>query len=208
MLCIWHKDESKEFDEAHIIPEALGCPENFLLRNGEECKNCNNRLAYVDRALIDSFDVLRFHVGQPTKKGKPPQVTGRPNLFASFDTNGPTIEVNLGKSNKRTSTGKNLSPGKGRPGGVAGSVAVNGQEALLTLKVPIAHQPLLSRAIHKVALASLVKLISHEHVLNPTYDPVRDFVLQGVGSREVLMLSHGEWSYRHAVGPVYSSPQG
>lgn len=74
--------------------------------------------------------------------------------------------------------------------------------------MPIAHQPLLSRAIHKVALASLVKLISHEHVLNSAYDPVRDFVLQGVGSREVLMLSYGEWSYKHAVGPVYSSPQG
>lgn len=102
MLCIWHKDESKEIDQAHIIPEALGCPENLVLRNGEECKNCNNRLAYIDRALIDSFDVLRFHVGQPTKKGKPPQVTGRPNVFASFDKHGPIIEVNFGKSKKRT----------------------------------------------------------------------------------------------------------
>jgi hypothetical protein len=206
--CMWHKGESVQFDIAHIIPEALGCPDELVFRDGEECKSCNNRLAYVDRALIDSFDVLRFQVGHPTKTGKMPEITGRPNLHAFWNKSSPIIEVNRDKVKVSTTSGRVLTPGKGKEGGVIGRLVRNGLEAEITLDVPIGHQLLLSRALHKVALASLVKLISHQHVLDPTYDPVRDFVLNGVGSREVLMLfPQGKWSYMHVVGPVYSSPE-
>lgn len=209
MQCIWHKAESLDFDIAHIIPEALGCPEGLVFRDGEECRACNNRLAYVDRALVDSFDVFRFMLGQRTKKGELPKITSRPNLYAFWDKTGPIIDVNLEKFKVKTTSGRLLSPGKGKQGGVSGRITPHGVEAEIVLGVPVGHQPLLSRGLHKVALGSLVKLISHDHVLDPVYDPVRDFVSTGCGSREVLMLApQAGWTYRHVVGPVYTSSEG
>jgi hypothetical protein len=202
MQCIWCRQESIKIAIGHIIPEVLGYPEGFVLDKGEECVACNNGLAVLDLALADTFDLDRFLIGQPGKKGRAPKITGRPNLSGSWVMDEPVIEVNFGPGKITTFSGRILNPPNGKPTEISGHIKKDGPWGEITLQSSMSH-PKLSRALHKVGLASLVKLISYEYVMQPFYDPVRKYVRNGIGSREVLHWSLPDLEYKHVVGPLH-----
>lgn len=202
MECIWCRINSVQIAIGHIILEFLGGPEDFVLNKGEECVSCNNGLSDLDAALADSFDFSRFLVGQRGKKGRLPKITGRRNLSGVWQDNEPVIEINLGSRKITTGAGKVLNAPIGRLNDVKGRIEIHGHRARGTLQMSIAHHPKVSRAVHKVALASLVKLISYEHVMESTYDPVLSFVRHGSLSREVLLRDSDNMEYKHVIGPL------
>ena len=69
MICIWCLNEFECLSTEHGIPEALGCPEDLVLRN-VMCVNCNNALGTVDQALLKQFEVVTVVYGVPRKGGR------------------------------------------------------------------------------------------------------------------------------------------
>jgi HNH endonuclease len=61
--CIWCTKLNASTAVEHIIPEALGCPNGFVLKDGAVCESCNNNLGHLDQAVLDEFDMLVFLAG-------------------------------------------------------------------------------------------------------------------------------------------------
>lgn len=81
--CIWCKKTNQPPSVEHIIPEVVGCPDGFVLNNGEVCRPCNNRLGHADRAIAHEFDFVLHHFNVPRKRGKPPEIRSRGNVVAT-----------------------------------------------------------------------------------------------------------------------------
>jgi hypothetical protein len=180
-LCIYCQRESRaEAPPEHVVPEVLGCPKGAVLRAGEVCKRCNNGLADLDLALADSFDLFRFIVGQPGKKGKGPSIAGRPNLFATHRDGSPVLYVNFGPGNVTLPNGRVLKSPTG-PKSVRGTVTPDGQQASISFSGDAFIDPKFSRAVHKVSIGVIAMALGREAALSPTLDSARQFVVTGRG---------------------------
>ncbi|MGY4506703.1 HNH endonuclease [Bradyrhizobium sp. USDA 3650] len=102
MRCLFCKrDSSASRSVEHIIPESLG---NFthVLSRGVVCDACNNYFAReVEKPFLDvsGIEILRFHQGLASKKGRVPLISGAvfPNIPVQvtriFDPNSMVINV-------------------------------------------------------------------------------------------------------------------
>src|SRR5918995_740309 len=115
LRCIWCKKPNVDTDIEHIIPEALGCPEGFVLTAGAVCGSCNNNLGHLDQAVIDEFDIPAFIAGVRGKRGRPPKINSRGNMFGTWGESGPVIHVNMGRNPIKAEGGHLLAaPGKSK----------------------------------------------------------------------------------------------
>lgn len=90
--CIWCGGSPAASLE-HIAPDALGCPEDFVLTKGV-CSRCNHRNGRLDRALLTPFEIMTVPKGVPRKRGKKPTIDGSASIFSDYDENGPVIYMN------------------------------------------------------------------------------------------------------------------
>lgn len=74
-------------NNAHAIPDALGNKNVFCY---DECTECNNKLAPVEKQLIDYLNYRRSDNGILNKKNKVVHVTGH-----NFDFDGPTHTLKI-----------------------------------------------------------------------------------------------------------------
>lgn len=56
---------------------------------------CNNGLAYLDKAVVDEFDILAFWSRVPRKKKKTPVVNSRGNFRGQYLQGNKTLFVNM-----------------------------------------------------------------------------------------------------------------
>lgn len=195
--CIWCLKKGRKSKE-HIVPEVLGCPPGFVLKRGEVCADCNPRLSPLDAVLGESFDFLRVWARVPDKKRKPPRITGRTNLRASVTRSGHVdLHLNLERHAVETDAFGTIPAASGSDRDVAGSFERIGPLAHTQLNFTVGNHPDFSRAMHKIAFEWLVKLTSWEQCLESTFDPVREYVIRGLGRREVLAVVPPEWWYYH-----------
>lgn len=205
--CIWCLKPSKGKAREHIIPEALGCPDGFWLKNGEVCESCNNKLAHLDQAVIDEFDILLFLNGIPRKKNKTAVVSNRGNFKADFNKNGPTIFINMDPkpiSFNGTYVG---SFGKSKRN-IKASFDTRGSDAHISFSVTFGENPKLIRGIVKIAMSSLVYFIDHNEVLKSKYDPIRKFVIKNEGNRKIFWGESKDLQFRNQVWSPYLDEQG
>jgi hypothetical protein len=196
--CIWCLKNGRSSVE-HIIPEVLGCPPGFVLKRGEVCKDCNsNTLSQLDTALGESFDILRVLNRVPGKRKKSPKVTGRTNLRGHASRKGHIVlQLNMENNSVDSDIFGAIPPPGGSYRDVHGTFTREGQICRSTLTAKIGGHPDFSRALHKIALEWFVKLTSWDNVLDERFNVVREYVLNNLGSREVLMFAPESWSYRH-----------
>ena len=93
--CIWCKTESTKIAVEHIIPDALGCPPDLVLSDGEVCESCNNRLGHLDQAVAEEFDFMAFEENIPRKGGRPPAILSRGNVVATKGPAGSEMSFNM-----------------------------------------------------------------------------------------------------------------
>lgn len=201
MRCIWCKNEGGARSIEHIIPEALGCPDNFLLSNGEVCRKCNNDLAKLDKAIIDDFDFVAFMSGVPRKRGRPPVINSRGNVIGLIGPEGPKLHFNMDRRPVATDSGVTLAPFGGSCRNVNASFEEDGKSAKVSFSTEIGRNPQFARGIVKIAMSATAYFYGAEAVLSPDFDKVRKFVRKGAGRRKIIMLPDEDSSYWHHMSP-------
>ena len=197
LACIWCLKNGRKSKE-HIVPEVLGCPPGFVLKRGEVCDKCNSKLSPLDAVLGQSFDFLRVVARIPGKKHKPPRITGRTNLRASVTRKGHLdLLLNLESHAVETEAFGTIPEISDSYRDVIGSFQRIGTIGETQMSFTIGGHPDFGRAMHKIAFEWLLKLTSWAELLDRKFDPVRRYVMNGTGHREVLTLATQEWRYYH-----------
>lgn len=185
VTCIWCKREvSGKQPIEHIIPDSLGCPEDMVLRDGEVCGRCNNKLARLDQTLISEFEMVRFRAGVPTKHSRFPTIATKGSLRGFYKKDGePHIEVNLDPHPVQTPDGSGLAAYRAGANGI--SLKVDGLPAGVMFEVRqsgICNSVRAVRALHKIGLAAYAKRHG-DAALAAQFDSVRNYVTRGEGNR-------------------------
>jgi hypothetical protein len=203
--CIWCLTENAKPSVEHIIPEALGCPEGFVLTDGVVCKSCNNGLAHLDRAVVDDFDMVAFLANVPRKGGRPPTVRGRGNLVATMGNDGPKISVNMDPEKRVAHDGSPLGAFGQSKRNVKATVKRDGNTVDLSYSATVGENPKFVRGITKIAFSCFAYYEGSEAALSERFAPVRAFVRNGMGERPVLMMLSEDRQYRNEAWRPYKS---
>ena len=187
--CIWCRRSTGQEPVEHIIPDSLRCPPDMVLRDGEVCAKCNNRLSRLDQALVSEFELARFIAGVPNKNGHPPSISTRPNAGGGSVDGKPHLDVNMEPHSVETTYGRRIGGRTGRVEdlhmkmehcGLFGKGTVS-QGGICNSKRAV-------RAIHKVAFEAFAKHHGVKRALRPDFDAVRRFVERGTGERTVILI--------------------
>jgi hypothetical protein len=206
--CIWCSGNATDDHVEHIIPEALGCPPNFTLPGTVVCRKCNNGLAYLDRAVADEFDFIKFIAGVPRKGNKTPVVSSRSNVFGSIEAGTPTLSFNMEKHPVLAHNGSRLAPYRKSHRSIDAKLDVLDQRANISFEATFGDSPNFVRGLTKIAFSSLVYFLGSTTALESDFDPVRQFVHSGIGSRHVMLSASSDTQYRNSAGPPYRQDTG
>lgn len=184
MICIWCKSDFPKLSKEHIIPEALGCPDEFILSD-VACERCNNKLGTtVDVALIKQFEVQKFLLGIAGKRGKRPTVKSWAALNGCYEEGSPVLEINAGP-NSVESSGKRL-PAAGKGNGIY-DAWVKPEEGRYGFKQEFGNAPLFLPALYKIGLNAIGYYLGTEVAASAAYDHVRSFVLRQTGAKPLTV---------------------
>lgn len=206
--CIWCRGAGTPPAVEHIIPEALGCPDGFVLSGGTVCQACNNGLAHLDQTVVDDFDVLAFMSSVPRKRGRPPQIRSRGNVIGTKGPAGYEISFNMNRYAVTGHDGTRSGAFGKSDRNIMGSFEREGRFAKVFFSVPVGRSMKFVRGAVKIAFSSLTYFLGTDLALSEDFDPVRAFVREGIGQRPVLLIPSSTHSYRHQVWPPYRSESG
>ena len=206
--CIWCLEPATGGHEEHIIPEAIGCPTGFVLPSTVVCRKCNNGLADLDQAVIDEFDFVAFIAGVPRKKGRPPAIRNRGNVLATVEPSGPTYTFNMESTPVKAHDGSRLAGYRGSKRNIRANLSTQGQVAKIDFDTPLGQTPKFVRGITKIAFSSLAYFLGAPLARSSTFEPIRRFVMDGVGERHLMLTFGSDSTYRNEAWPPYVSPSG
>jgi hypothetical protein len=204
--CIWCMRQGQPTSVEHVIPDALGCPDAYVLRNGEVCRSCNNGLAPLDRAVAQEFDVLAVWARVPRKRGRDPVVDSRGNVVASIVDGKPNIHIR-GRM-RGLGDGRRAAAGTMRGRNVRAELEYDGgAEATIKLNWRFGEDPRFVRGICKIALSG-VALYNYEGALEPRFNEIRDFVNHGTGTRRIACTAARDLKFAYQVKPAFITDRG
>lgn len=180
--------------EEHIIPESLGCPPALVLRDGEVCDSCNNRLSKADAKLIEALGVMRPFGRFRTKKGKWPRAE-LPNGSIRRDGTRISVEVRQDRACEA--------------GFQDHSVVLGDAGPEINFTVGIRLDGRLSRGAHKIALEYLCLVRGRQAALVSDLDEVRRYALGSrPGFRHVLSCEQqlAKRNVIHGVQAIIDAP--
>lgn len=202
-VCIWCAKKPGVSLE-HIAPDALGCPQDFVLVQGV-CADCNQRNGRLDRALLVPFEIITVVKGIPRKRGKKPTVDGFSSIASGYDENGPAFYINRekypiqtpdGKWLKGTSTAdpiKNLKWDK-QPDG---TVKISYDQELRFDRMAV-------RGLFKIAVEAIAFFEGLEAARNSDLDAVKHFVTEGGGNFRAILIPDQNSAYDSYFAPCFS----
>lgn len=203
--CLWCRAPHYAPSLEHIVPEALGCPEGFVLREGV-CDHCNNGLGHVDQALVRQFEVHTVMTGIRRKKGKRPTIEGWGPIYGSHGPDGPSIHINAGPGDVMLGD-RLLKPAGGETGVHSVSMTRDGPEATFRFSLDVGREPKLRRALYKIGLEAVAYFNGMPRALESVFDPVRAFVRKGDGDFAMIVMD-ADAGYGHQVSPPHEGPGG
>ena len=200
----------------HIAPEGLvghqpfqvsfgsiiAEPRKYLVLDHDEvCRRCNHKLGRLDGYLQDQLGFLRTYwnpVG--TKSGRPASAS-RPGMFAQHKADGPHVSLNMEDHPIVTPDGVRIPPaGTDQMAVHVKDFKIEGRVATLTIRQPTRMNKRFVRALHKIAFELLCLNRGPDFVLHSKYDPLREYILHGRGSREMILTCSaeaGSWEQPH-----------
>lgn len=201
--CIWCLHPNQDTAVEHIIPEALGCPSDFIFKDGTVCQSCNNKLGHLDRAVIDDFDIFLFQAGIKRKHNRLPSIKSRGNLSAGYGPKGKFMCVNMGPGNVHDLLGNLLIPFSDRERHINASLEIDGKIAKISYDVKFAVSKKFRRGIYKIAFNSLAFFLGRDKTLLSEFNSIRDFVVKGKDDRTIFMAYAGDKNFINQVWPPY-----
>ncbi len=201
MKCIFCFTETHREPLEHIAPEGLVGHQPFKVTSGstlterylvldrdEVCRQCNHKNGALDKYLQDQFGLLRTYwnpIG--TKTGK--AVTAiRPGMFAEHRSDGPHLHINAEKHSVSTPDGVMIQPAGTREMAVRlKGFKVEGQLATAEIEQPVRMNKRFVRALHKIGFELLCLQNGAEFVLDRKFNPLREYILHGRGSRDICI---------------------
>ncbi len=207
--CIWCSGIAKGRHIEHIIPQALGCPTNFVLTGTTVCLKCNNGLAHLDRAVSDEFDFLTFLAGVPRKKGRPPVISSRGNVHGSHKSNNPTITFNMERHAMVAHDGSRVAAYGGSDRNVNAQFnKIDEKKAQVSFSITLGNNPKFVRGLTKIAFSTAAYFLGAESIRGEAFEPVRQFVLNGIGNRHVMITESADPTFRNQAWPPYRHSSG
>ena len=208
--CIWCKEPTDNEPDEHILPEGLvgearfavvGANDDVLLvlKDDEVCLDCNvKRLNPLDTYLQKQLGIFKVFLNRTgNKRGRPAKIE-KPGIFGIHRSDGPHIYLNAEKKRIVTEDGIVIQPTQNHPDAVhLTAVKKTGTtvEANFTFNMRLDSKPF-RRALYKIGFEMLCFQQGTEVVLDPRFDPIRDYVLRARGSRDIFAsqsLNGGEW---------------
>ena len=206
--CIWCSLPTSDPDVEHVFPAALGCPDHLVLPGSVVCRSCNTKLAHLDQAVADEFDVIAFLRGIRRKGRRPPQIHSRGNVFGTIEGDGPAISFNLESYSVASHACTNLAPYRGRARDIWPHIERDGSTGRVSYDVPFGQGPKFVRGIVKVAFSAFAFLCGANAARSSRFDGVRSFARQGSTHRHTLITPAGDDLFTLAAFPPWSSPDG
>ena len=208
MKCILCKEPTTSSEpEEHIIEEGFVGHVEFViessggsvstdhltLRNGEVCGRCNNAVAPLGEHLqkqLGVYKVLFNSIG--TKSGKSAKFE-RPGFYMYREGDHVHMVINAEPHPITAPDGHVVQPAKDHPEGIRSTgFEHEGDLARTGFNQPMRFNKKFSRALHKIAFELLCHQEGRNHVLDSRYDPLREYVLRGRGSRAIAMATKAE----------------
>lgn len=206
--CIWCLRPGASGHDEHIFPEAIGCPPGFVLPGTAVCPKCNNGLGHLDKAVSDEFDFLAFLAGVPRKKGRPPIINSRGNVLGSIEPTGPTLTFNMEKHSVSAHDGSALAPFRASRRNIRARFARQRDIGAVSFDVSFGDSTKFVRGLTKIAYSSLAYFLGAHVARQPMFAAVRDFVLNGRGTRHVMLSATGDNEYRLTAWAPYAHESG
>ncbi len=172
------------------------------------CKRCNNKLSKLDLAVCDEFDLYAFFAGVPRRGGKTPQVLNRGNLIATVEPSGPIISINMDSGPYPSHMKQQLGPYGGSQRNVKTKIAIAGDIASVSGQVPFGQGKNFVRGLLKMAFSCFTYHLGPEVASSNRFDPVREFVMHGKGTRRVLVTKGEDSQFLLASYPPWIGRDG
>lgn len=203
MLCIWcGKPGGPNEPVEHIVPEAIGCPEDFILTRGEVCGACNSGLADLDQALVADLEIYALMANVPRKRGKAPKVSSYGNFKAQVLDGHMTAYFNMENVAKTAPDGTVIPAFRGRERDIRAHFSVEGNQATVEYQMEFGRSPKVARALVKMAAEYVCWSQGAELAREVIAGPVADFVRDGRGSRPIIHVVADMSKYEHAFGTI------
>jgi hypothetical protein len=202
-VCIWCLRENSTKAIEHIIPDALGCPEEFVLTAGVVCEKCNNRLGQVDQAVIADIEISAFQAGVPRKNRKQPGIYSYGNLNGGVFENEKFLVLNMDANPVTTPRGTLVAPFRGRERDVRGDFSTHGTEATLSFSTDIGRSKKFRRGLVKIGFEALAYYLGPSVARQSQFDSVRSFVLHGRGERPLMLTHASDGDYKNQAWPPF-----
>lgn len=191
MVCIFCKrDSSNSKSIEHIIPESMGCPDNFFLERGIVCDDCNTRkLSRLDEDLQNFFGILKPLNIQKNKEGCPTKANGH-NFYAENNNGDISIYLNVNNPPVKIKEGVIIESLK-KNNGVINNIQMRNSEAgtaTISFSQNLNVHKQVKRALHKIAFEYYCLCKGVDSALDEKFDSVRDYVSGGNGERNILMV--------------------
>jgi hypothetical protein len=182
-VCIWCLKESTDADREHIFPAALGWPDDLTVPGSVVCKRCNNGLAHLDQVVADDFDFLLVMNGVRRKRGRPPEVASRGNVYATRTQTGPSIFFNLDVVEHVAVDEQRIGPYRGRTRDIRPQLQVQANgTAKVKFEVEFGQNKKFVRGLYKIALNSVARILGPDAARAEYFDWLRNYVRHGAPS--------------------------
>lgn len=201
-ICIWCGKTKFKPSLEHILPDSLGCPPNFVLRDCV-CVSCNNSLGHLDHALLRQFEIPAFMLGIPRKGGKPPSINNWAALGGKRGPNGPELYLNAGPG-KIDALGRKLNPANRSNGILNPTIERTGPFGQVSFQQEFGNDPKFIRALYKVGLSATAYWHGSNYMREPTFEAARTFVRTGKGDFKSIILGY-EQDNGHHFSPPWSN---
>ncbi len=160
----------------------------MVLDKDQACGGCNGILKKPDEYLQEQLGLFKvLWNGKGTKRGRPAKVE-RPGFYAVRRPDGPYIVLNASTKKIFTEDGIAVHPAKNHPQAIRlKQFTKQGIFFKASFEQPTRMNKLFVRALHKIAFELLCFHQGPEYVLDHRFDPVRDYIRYGRGSRYIVL---------------------
>lgn len=204
--CIWCAKQPGRSLE-HIVPDALGCPPEFVLTQGV-CADCNHRNGKLDRALLTPFEIQTVINGVPRKGGRKPTVDGFRSFSSGYDANGLTIFMNRERHPVQLPNGKWLQGTYSDDPIFDASIEPQPDG---TARVKFSYQMRFDRksvrCLFKICVESIAFFEGFEAARDPIFNPIKHFVLEGGGNYKAAMQPSSNSPHELYITPMFSEKE-